>query len=282
VSYETLEIERDNGVQVVRLNRPDRLNAYNKQMLADLLAMYDAADADNDVRVLVVTGNGRAFCAGADLEAAGATFALDDPDHQDTGGLLNLRTFECSKPVIAAINGPSVGVGATMTLPMDIRLASETAKMGFVFAKRGIVNDGCASWFLPRIVGISRALEWTMTGRVFGAREALEAGLVRSLHAPDELLPAALGLAREIADAAPVSVTMNKQLMWRMLGADHPIEANRVESRALTQVGKGPDAREGVESFLEKRPPAYPGRVPADLPEVYPWWPERPFTPLPR
>lgn len=281
MDYETLEIERDGAVQIVRLNRPERLNAYTEQMLADLLRMYDEVDADDGVRAVVVTGAGRAFCAGADLEAAGDTFAQDDPDHQDTGGRLNLRAFEVSKPVIAAINGPAVGVGVTMTLPMDIRMASDTARMGFVFARRGIVSDGCASWFLPRVVGVSRALEWMMTGRVFDAREALDAGLVRSIHPPDELLPAALELAREIADAAPVSVSVNKQLVWRMLDADHPIEANRVESRALYQVGGGPDAREGVESFLAKRPPAYPGRVPADLPEVYPWWPKRDFTPLP-
>jgi enoyl-CoA hydratase/carnithine racemase len=285
VSYETLEIERGGevpvGVQLVRLNRPERLNAYTRQMYDDLTRMYDEADADNDVRALVVTGAGRAFCAGADLAAAGNTFALDDPDHQDLGGALNLRTFECGKPVIAAINGPAVGIGASMTLPMDIRLIADTATMGFVFARRGITAEGCSSWFLPRIVGISRALEWTMTGRLFGAAEALEARLVRSVHPAEELLAAALELAKEIAEAAPVSVTVNKQLMWRMLGADHPIEANRVESRALTQVGHGPDAREGVESFLQKRPPAYPGRVPADLPDVYPWWPDRPFTPLP-
>ncbi|HEY2203316.1 MAG TPA: crotonase/enoyl-CoA hydratase family protein [Pseudonocardia sp.] len=282
MTYSTIEIERHGGVQVVRLNRPDRMNAYTPDMYADLVRMYDEADADNDVRVVVVTGAGRAFCAGADLGSGAATFAQDDPDHQDSGGALNLRCFEFSKPVIAAVNGPAVGIGATMTLPMDIRLASENAKMGFVFARRGIVADGCASWFLPRVVGISRALEWTMSGRVFGAREAFEAGLVRSVHAPDELLPAALELAGEIADnTAAVSVTVNKQLMWRMLGADHPAEANSVESRALFQVGGGPDAHEGVTSFLEKRAPKYPGRVPQDLPQVYPWWEKRPFRPLP-
>jgi enoyl-CoA hydratase/carnithine racemase len=282
VSYSTIEVQRAGSVQVVRLNRPDRLNAFTLDMHHELVRMYDEADADGEVRVLVVTGNGRAFCAGADLAAGGRTFAYDRPDHRDVGGTLNLRAFEFSKPVIAAINGPAVGVGATMTLPMDIRLAADTARMGFVFARRGIVADGCASWFLPRVVGVSRALEWMMTGRVFDAEEAREAGLVRSLHPADELLPAALELANEIAEnTSAISVTMNKQLILRMLAADHPIEANRLESRALYEVGRGPDAREGVESFLAKRPARYPGRVPADLPPMYPWWPRREFVPLP-
>jgi enoyl-CoA hydratase/carnithine racemase len=283
VAYSLIETERDGSVLLVRLNRPDRLNAFNLDMHHELVGLYDEADADNDVRVIVVTGNGRAFCAGADLAAAGDTFNYaDDPNHRDVGGELNLRTYACTKPVIAAINGPAVGVGATMTLPMDIRLASETARIGFVFARRGIVADGCASWFLPRVVGISRALEWTLSGRVFDAQEALDAGLVRSVHPPEELLPAALELAREIAEnTSAISVTLNRQLMWRMLGADHPMEANQVESRALRAVGSGPDAQEGIGSFLAKRAPKYPGRVPADLPEFYPWWEDRPFRPLP-
>ncbi|HEY0574245.1 MAG TPA: crotonase/enoyl-CoA hydratase family protein [Pseudonocardia sp.] len=283
MAYSLIETERDGSVLLVRLNRPDRLNAFNLDMHHELVRLYDEADADNDVRVIVVTGNGRAFCAGADLAAAGDTFNYaDDPNHRDVGGELNLRTYACTKPVIAAINGPAVGVGATMTLPMDIRLASETARIGFVFARRGIVADGCASWFLPKVVGISRALEWTLTGRVFDAKEALDAGLVRSVHPPEELLPAALELAREIAEnTSAISVTLNRQLMWRMLGADHPMEANQVESRALRAVGSGPDAQEGIGSFLAKRAPKYPGRVPADLPEFYPWWEDRPFRPLP-
>jgi enoyl-CoA hydratase/carnithine racemase len=283
VAYSLIETERDGSVLLVRLNRPDRLNAFNLDMHHELVGLYDEADADNDVRVIVVTGNGRAFCAGADLAAAGDTFNYaDDPNPRVVGGELTLRTYACTKPVIAAINGPAVGVGATMTLPMDIRLASETARIGFVFARRGIVADGCASWFLPRVVGISRALEWTLSGRVFDAQEALDAGLVRSVHPPEELLPAALELAREIAEnTSAISVTLNRQLMWRMLGADHPMEANQVESRALRAVGSGPDAQEGIGSFLAKRAPKYPGRVPADLPEFYPWWEDRPFRPLP-
>ncbi|GAA5169946.1 enoyl-CoA hydratase-related protein [Pseudonocardia eucalypti] len=282
MSYETIETERDGAVLIIRLNRPDRLNAYTTQMCEDLISAYDAADADNDVKAIVVTGNGRAFCAGADLESGGKTFDRTDRDwHRDSGGVLNLRTFECSKPVIAAINGPAVGVGATMTLPMDIRVASETLKMGFVFARRGIVADGCASWFLPRVVGISQALEWTLSGRVFGPEEAVKSGLVRSVHPADEVLPAALELAREITEnTSAVSATLNRQMMWRALGADHPMEAHRVESWALHFAGASADAREGVESFLAKRPPNYPGRVPADLPPDYPWWPDREFKPL--
>jgi enoyl-CoA hydratase/carnithine racemase len=283
VTYSTIETERDGSVLVVRLNRPDRLNAYTMTMHDELVDAYDRADADGEVRAIVVTGAGRAFCAGADLGRGGATFAREpgDQPHRDSGGMLNLRTFECTKPVIAAINGPAVGVGATMTLPMDIRLAADTARIGFVFARRGIVADGCASWFLPRVVGVAKALEWTLSGRVFDATEAHEAGLVRSLHPADELLPAAMELAREIAEnTSAVSVTLNRQLMWRMLGADHPMAAHEVESRALELVGRSADAREGVESFLAKRPPRYPGRVPADLPDFYPWWPERSFRPL--
>ncbi|HEX4249358.1 MAG TPA: crotonase/enoyl-CoA hydratase family protein [Pseudonocardia sp.] len=284
MTYSAIETERDGSVLLVRLNRPERLNAYNHAMHDDMIRVYDEADADDGVRAVVVTGNGRAFCAGADLEKAGATFEREPSDepHRDSGGVMNLRTYECSKPVIAAINGPAVGVGATMTLPMDVRLAVDTVKMGFVFARRGIVADGCASWFLPRVVGISKALEWTMSGRVFGAAEALEAGLVRSLHPADELLPAALELAKEIAEnTSAVSVTFNRQLMWRMLGADHPMAAHEVESRALGWIGGTADAKEGVESFLEKRLAKYPGKVPADLPDFYPWWPDRPFNELP-
>lgn len=283
MTYSQIELEPDGAVLLIRLNRAERLNAFTRTMHIELLRAYDEADADDEVRVVVVTGAGRAFCAGADLAGAGDTFAYaDDPEHRDIGGELNLRTFASTKPVIAAINGAAVGVGATMTLPMDVRLAADTAKMGFVFARRGIVPDGCSSWFLPRVVGIARAMEWMTTGRVFDAEEALRAGLVRQLYPPEELLPAALGLAREIADnTSAVSVALTRQMLWRMLGADHPMRANELESRALRAVGGGPDSREGVESFLAKRPAAYPGRVPSDLPEFYPWWDERPFIPLP-
>jgi len=249
----------------------------------------------------VVTGEGRAFCAGADLSAGAATFDYDKradapraehgspvradgsidyahPAVRDGGGRLTLRIFECLKPVIAAVNGPAVGVGITMQLAMDIRLASEDAKFGFVFARRGIVPEAASSFFLPKIVGISKALEWCYSGRVFGAREALEGGLVRSLHAPQELLPAAYALAREIVDnTAPVSVALTRQMLWRMAGADHPMEAHKVDSRAIYARGRAGDAREGVTSFLEKRPADYPDRVSADLPDFFPWWEQREY-----
>jgi enoyl-CoA hydratase/carnithine racemase len=279
-------------VLTLTLDRPERLNAFTGRMAAELIAAFDRADADDDVRAVVVTGAGRGFCAGADLAAGGATFDYDeraaeraqgpdaDPD-RDRGGLVSLRIFECTKPVIGAINGPAVGVGATMTLPMDVRLASTAARIGFVFTRRGIVPEAASSWFLPRVVGISRAMEWVSTGRVFDAAEALDAGLVRSVHAPEELLPAAYALAAEIVqNTAPVAVAVARQMLWRMLGADHPLEAHRVDSRAMIERGRSADAAEGITAFLEKRAARFPDRVSADLPASYPWWGERPWTPL--
>jgi enoyl-CoA hydratase/carnithine racemase len=236
------------------------------------------------VRVVVVTGAGRAFCAGADLGSGGDTFDRAahgrgddpaDPRNRDGGGTVTLRIFKCLKPVIAAVNGPAVGIGATMQLAMDIRLASETARFGFVFTRRGITPEAASSWFLPRIVGMSQALEWCFTGRVFPAQEALKGGLVRSLHAPDDLLPAAYALAREIADnTAPVSVAMTRQMMWRLSAARDPMEAHRVDSRAIFERGASADAAEGVTSFLEKRPAQYPCKVSGDMPRFFPWWEE--------
>jgi enoyl-CoA hydratase/carnithine racemase len=279
---ETITCEQADGVLTITLDRPERLNAYNAAMQAELLEAFDRADADDDVRVVVVTGRGRGFCAGADLSGGGATFdsgARGDTleDHRDGGGQVALRIFESKKPVIAAVNGPAVGVGVTMTLPMDVRLASEDARFGFVFARRGVVPEACSSWFLPRVVGISRAQEWVCTGRVFDATEALEGGLVRSVHPPDELLPAAHALAAEIAEqTSAVSVALARRMLWRMLGADHPMEAHRVDSRAIHLMGGSADAAEGVSSFLEKRPPAFPLRVSADLPDPFrPPWTER-------
>jgi enoyl-CoA hydratase/carnithine racemase len=285
IAYEVAD-----GVLTITLDRPDQLNAFTGRMMHELIEAFDRADADDDVRVIIVTGRGRGFCAGADLSSGGDTFDAGargpevgvDVDergvHRDGGGRVALRIFESTKPVIAAINGPAVGVGITMCLPMDVRLVSETAKIGFVFARRGIVPEACSSWFLPRVVGISQAQEWVCTGRVFGAEEALAGGLVRSVHAPDALLPAATALAREIADTtAPVSVALSRQMLWRMLGADHPMEAHKVDSRAIGARGASADAREGVESFLEKRPAAFPMRVSDGMPDVYPWWDERPF-----
>jgi enoyl-CoA hydratase/carnithine racemase len=283
MSYEQIATEVDAGVLTITLNRPERLNAWTQTMSRELIAAFDDADRDDDVRCIIVTGAGRGFCAGADLEAGGATFdwrerqaeagATDGPVPRDGGGRFTLRVFDCTKPVIAAINGPAVGVGATMTLPMDIRLAADTARMGFVFARRGIVPEACSSWFLPRVVGISRAMEWVATGRVFPAQEARDAGLVRSLHPPDELLDAARSLATEIAEnTAPVSVALARRMLWRMLGAEHPMLAHRADSRAMFLRGQSADAAEGVTSFLEKRPARFADRISEGLPEIMPGW----------
>jgi enoyl-CoA hydratase/carnithine racemase len=284
VDYTQIAYEVDNGVLTITLDRPDQLNAFTGTMMREMIDAFDRSDADDDVKVVVVTGRGRGFCAGADLSGGGETFSRGGSDEieagvpRDGGGLVALRIFESLKPVIAAINGPAVGVGVTMTLPMDIRLAADDAKMGFVFARRGIVPEATSSWFLPRVVGISRAMEWVATGRVFPATEALEGGLVRSLHPKDELLAAAYAIAREIADnTAPVSVALSRHMLWRMLGADHPMEAHKLDSRMIAARGASDDAREGVLSFLEKRPAAFPMTVSGGMPDVFPWWEERRF-----
>lgn len=268
------------GVATVTLDRPDKLNAFTPRMMWELLDVFDRTDADDDVRAVVVTGSGRAFCAGADLSAGADTFAsggseIDTPQgvKRDGGGMVALRIFDSLKPVIGAINGAAVGVGATMTLPMDVRLAAESARFGFVFSRRGIVPEACSSWFLPRVVGISRAAEWVYTGRIFPASEALDAGLVRSVHPDDELLGAATTLAREIADhTAPVSVALSRRMLWRMLGASHPMEAHRVDSRGIQERGPSADVREGVSSFLEKRSASFPDRISDGLPDIFPGW----------
>lgn len=283
---------RDGAIATITLHRPERLNAFTVGMQRELMAAFDEVDADDAVRAVIVTGEGRGFCAGADLGAGGDTFnteaqpegggamtgGADPMSHRDEGGLLTLRIFRCTKPVIGAINGPAVGIGVTMTLPMDIRLASTAAKFGFVFARRGIVPEACSSWFLPRVVGISRAAEWCYSGRVFGAEEALAGGLVRSLHEPDELLPAARELAGEIADnTSAVSVALTRAMLWRMLGESHPMSAHEIDSPGIAYLGKSDDAREGVLSFLEKRPPGFTDTVTADMPPYYPWWDEPEF-----
>lgn len=282
-------------ILTITLNRPDKLNAFTYQMMRELVAAFDRADSDDAVRAVIVTGAGRGFCAGADLSQGAATFdyenRADRPDKQgaapggdvdwndprlrDSGGLLTLRIFNCLKPVIAAVNGAAVGVGVTMQLPMDIRIASTEARFGFVFARRGIVPEACSSWFLPRLVGIQTATEWCYTGRVFGADEALARGLVSRVVPPADLLPAAQALAREIAEnTAPVSIALTRQMLWRMLGAAHPMEAHRVDSRAVFARGRTEDAKEGVMSFLEKRPPHYPVTVSEGMPPFFPWWQE--------
>ena len=284
-SFETLAYDLDDGVATITLNRPEKLNAFNTQMMKDLIAAFDVTDADDTVKAVIVTGAGRGFCAGADLSAGGETFDYEkrggedkaarqrDGVQRDGGGLVSLRIYDSLKPVIAAVNGPAVGVGVTMQLPMDIRLASTEARFGLVFARRGLNPEAASSWFLPRLVGVQTALEWCYTGRVFSAQEALDRGLVRSLHAPDELLPAARALAREIAqNTAPVSIAITRQLIWRMAGAPHPMDAHRADSRGIQVRGAMEDAREGVMSFLEKRPAVFPNRVSTDLPDIWPHW----------
>ena len=267
------------GVMTLTLDRPEKLNAFTIEMMQELIDAFDVADADDAVRAVVVTGAGRAFCAGADISGGTKGFVdvekrkVGDGIVRDGGGLLTLRIFDSLKPVIAAVNGAAVGVGATMQLPMDMRLASEDAKFGFVFGRRGIVPEACSSWFLSRVVGISKAMEWSTTGRIFDAQEALSAGLVRSVHKPADLLGAAQELAEEIgANNAPVSVALTRQMMWRMLGADHPMQAHRVDSLAIELRSASADAAEGVRSFTEKRPAVFPDKVSTDLPDIFPDW----------
>lgn len=285
MEYTQILFDIDEHIATITLNRPDRLNAFTGTMMREMIDALDQTDANDDVRAVIVTGAGRGFCAGADLGGGGETFAEGGSDVQtdigvarDGGGLLSLRIYDSKKPVIGAINGAAVGVGVTMTLPMDIRLASEQAKFGFVFARRGIVPEACSSWFLPRVVGISQAAEWCYSGRVFPAAEAHEGGLVRSLHAPDDLLPAARAIAADIAEnSAPVSVALTRQLLWRMLGAGHPMEAHRADSRGIAARGPSADAAEGIESFLEKRPATYSNSVSQELPDLFPNWVEPHF-----
>ena len=296
--FETLRYEIEDQVLLLTMNRPERLNAFNSQMQREFLEALDHADTDDEIRVVVVTGEGRGFCAGADLSKGAETFDYDNQAEEakadrasnegrqegsnawlrDGGGLLSLRIYEFNKPIIAAINGPAVGVGVTMTLPMDIRIASTQARIGFVFSRRGIVPEACSSYFLPRVVGVSKALEWAYSGKVFDADEALRGGLIRSVHEPEDLLPTARAIASEIAEnTSAISVTMIRHMMWRMLGADHPMEAHKVDSRGIFHLGRGADAREGVVSFLEKRPADFTMKISEDLPEFFPWWDERHF-----
>lgn len=295
--YQTILTDLSDGIFTITLNRPEKMNAFTERMMHEMIAAFDAADADDDVRAVIVTGEGdRAFCAGADLSSGGDTFDYDkrldrdtpmqedgsvDWNHRgarDGGGQLTLRIFNCKKPVIGAINGAAVGVGSTMTLPMDIRLAADTARFGFVFARRGIVPEAASSWFLPRLVGISQALEWCYSGKVFGAEEAHQGGLVRGVYSPGALIPAARALAKEMTDeSAPVSIAMTRQMLWRMLGAEHPIEAHRMDSRAIWYRGRQEDAKEGVVSFLEKRHADYPNKVSSDMPDLHQWFDDPEF-----
>jgi enoyl-CoA hydratase/carnithine racemase len=282
MSFSEILYEVDGPAAVITMNRPERLNAFTGTMQQEMIEAFDMADADDAVRAVIVTGAGRGFCAGADLGAGGDTFNYDargaapkEPEQapRDGGGVLVLRIFDSKKPVIGAINGSAVGVGLTMTLPMDVRFVADNAKLGFVFAGRGIAPDGAASWFLPRIVGISQALEWVLTARVFPAQEALDAGLVKQVLPAGDVLDAAKALAAEIATgSAPVSAVVSRGLLWRMLGADHPMVAHRADSAAIFDLGRKADAKEGVMAFLEKRAPDWKLKPTQDLPATYPWW----------
>lgn len=286
-TFETIRYEVADRVATITMNRPERLNAFNVRMQQEMIAAFDLIDADDEVRAVIVTGAGRGFCAGADLEKGADTFNYDRTDatakvggiERDGGGLLTLRIYQCNKPVIAAVNGAAVGIGATMQLPMDVRIGSTSARFGFVFSRRGIVPEACSTWFLPRLVGISQALEWAYSGRVFSAQEALDGGLVSRVVADEDLLPTARALAAEIAEnTSALSCTLIRHMMWRLLGADHPMEAHKLDSRGVQALGRSGEAAEGVLSFLEKRPAAFPGKVSTDLPDYFPWWTEPEFS----
>jgi enoyl-CoA hydratase/carnithine racemase len=295
MGFETILYQVEDQILTITLNRPDKLNAFNATMQRELIEAFDRADADDEVRAIIVTGAGRGFCAGADLSSGADTFDRDakrgpvkrldsgevdysDPQVRDGGGQVTLRIFKCLKPVIAAVNGPAVGIGVTVQLAMDIRIASEKARFGFVFSQRGIVPEAASSWFLPRIVGIAQALEWSYSGRVFEAPEALAGRLVSKVVPPDDLLPTARALARTFIDkTAPVSIALIRQMMWRMLGADDPMEAHKVDSRGIYARGRSEDVKEGVVSFLEKRPADFKNKVSADMPNYFPWWDERDY-----
>ena len=285
-SYQQIVYAVADGIATITLNRPERLNAFTNTMRSELIAAFDAIDADDAVRAVIVTGAGRAFCAGADLSAGANTFdyaargitPADEP-RRDGGGTVTLRIFQCKKPVIAAVNGPAVGIGATMQLPMDLRLAADSARFGFVFTRRGVVPEACSSWFLPRLVGIQQALDWMLTGRVFGAAEAKAGGLVKAVVPTGELLATARAWAQQIVDhTSAVSVALTRQMLWRMLGADHPMAAHRIDSRGIQMTGRTADAYEGVASFLEKRQPRFTLKPSQDMPAFFPWWTEPPFA----
>jgi enoyl-CoA hydratase/carnithine racemase len=279
--FSTLKLDVRDGIAVITFSRPEKMNTFTPAMMLDLIAAFDQTDADDSVRAVIVTGSGKAFCAGADLGAGGDTFNYEKRDmsredvvngvRRDGGGRVTLRIFQSLKPVIAAVNGAAVGIGATMQLAMDFRLASTEARFGFVFTRRGIVPEACSTWFLPRLVGMTQALEWFYSGRVFGAEEALAGGLVQSVHAPEALLPAAIELANRLTDStAPVSVALVRQMTWRNAGQPHPMNAHWVDSRGIQMRGMSGDVKEGVTSFLEKRPAQFPDRVSADLPDLFP------------
>ncbi|MAN33479.1 MAG: crotonase/enoyl-CoA hydratase family protein [Actinomycetota bacterium] len=279
-TYEHIELEIADGIATIWMNRPDKMNAFTELMRYEIIDALDHTDADDDVRAVIFTGRGRAFCAGADLSSGEGTFSRGGSDimgrngvPRDGGGTVSLRIYDSKKPVIGAINGAAVGVGVTMTLPMDIRLASTAAKFGFVFSRRGIVPEAASSWFLPRLVGISQAMEWVASGEVFPAEEAMAGGLVRSVHKPDDLLPAAYALARRLTESSSaVSIAVARKMMWRMLGADHPMAAHKVDSRGILERGRSEDVKEGINSFFEKRAPQFPDKVSDGLGTIFSDW----------
>lgn len=293
MEYNTIRYDVASGVATITLSRSSKLNAYNAEMMHELIDAFDHVDQDDNVGALIITGDGKAFCAGADISDGAEGFKVGFGDElrtpngeinyssdaiRDGGGRMTLRIFELKKPVIGAINGPAIGIGATMLLPMDIRLASDTARFGFVFARRGIVPEGASSYFLPRIVGIGQALEWCFTGRILDAQEALKGGLVSKLYRGEDLLASAHALAREIADnTAPVSIALTRQMLWRGLGMSHPMEAHRIESRGVFSRSNSDDAAEGVAAFLEKRAANFPDQVTRDMPDHFPWWENEPY-----
>lgn len=284
MDYEQIIYAVEDGILTITLNRPDKLNAFTEQMRTEVMDALDKADADDDVRAIIFTGAGRGYCAGADLSRGGGTFDYSKRGYaegeivRDGGGLMTLRIYQCKKPVIGAINGPAVGVGSTMQLPMDIRIASEKARFGFVFAQRGVVPEACSSYFLPRLVGISQALDWAYSGRVFEAGEALKGGLVKEVVPHDQLLPRAREIARSYMErSSAVSVAMIRAMFWRLLAADHPMEAHQIDSRGMVAMGAAADAQEGVSSFLEKRAPNFTMKPSQDMPDFYPWWEEPEF-----
>jgi enoyl-CoA hydratase/carnithine racemase len=290
--YEQILTEVSDNILTITLNRPDKMNAYTLKMGDELIDAFTKANQNDDVRCIIVTGAGECFCAGADLSGGIKSFDIKElaniknqdiewsqPQFRDPGGLISLSIFNSLKPVIGATNGPAIGIGSTMQLPMDFRVASESSRFGFVFAQRGVVPEACSSWFLPKIVGISKALDWTLTGRIFDAEEALKAGLISSIHKPDNLLSDARELAGQIIQkTSQISIALIRQMMWRSLGSDHPMEAHKIESRAFLSMGMSDEAKEGVMSFLEKRPAHFPGKVSKDMPAIFPWWKDKPYS----
>ncbi|MAW33177.1 MAG: enoyl-CoA hydratase [Proteobacteria bacterium] len=283
-NFETIQCSKTRGILTIFFNRSKSLNSFTHQMMIELIKAVDYAENDDSVRAIIFTGKGRAFCAGADLSKKGETFDFSKRKDKvngiapDEGGLLTLRLFDCKKPLIAAVNGPAVGIGATLQLPMDIRIGSSLARFGFVFSNRGLVPEACSSWFLPRIVGISKALEWCFSGDVFDANQALQAGLIKEITTPEKLMPRAVEIATELTKkSSPVSIALTRQMMWKMLGADHPIEAHKIDSRGIQIRGSSRDGIEGIKSFLEKRPANFIDSVNKDMPDYYPWWKPRNF-----